>query len=110
MNADDEDLASSLPDSEALVDKDLLIERFLVADGRERRVLLEQLRPHLGPADLGRLAPVLRSATPKITARLVSLLARHGLREVFERQLPFMKPGRASLLRSQFTRMEKGSG
>ena len=86
-------------------DKESLIEGFLAGDGRERRAILKELRPLLDRDDVARIAPALRDSSPKIAARVVSLLARHELREVFEAQLGGLKPGKIDILRRHYEKI-----
>ncbi len=91
-------------------DKEVLIDRFLAGGGRERRAILKQLRPQLEREDVIRIAPTLRDSSPKVAARVVALLARHQLREVFEANLEGLKPGKIEILRRHFERILNRSG
>ncbi len=91
--------------AEIIADKDALIERFLRADSRERKKLLPRLRPHLTRADVERIAPTLRDPSPRIAARVTSLLARHQLDGLFESLLVGLKPGKAQILRSHYSKI-----
>lgn len=97
------DVASQGP--AVTTDKEALIEQFLRSDSRERRAILRTLRPQLGASDVARLAPAVRDSSPKISARITSLLARFGLRAAFEAQLAGLKPGKVLILRHQFDRI-----
>ncbi|MEM7163896.1 MAG: hypothetical protein AAF581_00445 [Planctomycetota bacterium] len=87
--------------------KEALIERFLAGDGRQRRAVLKELRPLLLREDVERIAPALRDPSPKIAARVVSLLARHDLIDCFEAQLAGLKPGKIDILRRHYDRIAK---
>ncbi len=87
------------------LDKETLIERFLAGSARDRRQLLKALRPQLEAQDVIRIAPVMRDPSPKISARIVALLARHGLRELFESLLLGLKPGKVEILRRHYDRI-----
>ena len=89
-------------------DKADLIERFLAGDGRERKALLKELAPHLERDDVVRIAPALRDPSPRIAARITSLLARHELEEELEKNLVGLKPGKIALLRAAFARVRDG--
>lgn len=81
------------------------IETFLAADDRERKRLLRAVLTDTDRATAARLAPALRGKSPRVAARITSLLARHGLEEEFERQLIGLRPGKIDLLRGQFRRI-----
>lgn len=81
------------------------IDRFLAADGRLRKKLLKDLLPGLDREGARRLAPVIRDPSPRVAARVTALLARHGLKEEFEKQLTDLKVGKIQVLRAQFTRI-----
>ena len=87
------------------IDKEALIEQFLAGDGRERKSLLKILTPVLDREDLIRIAPVIRDPSPRVCARVTSLLARHGLRDVFEQNLHGLKAGKIAVLRGSFERI-----
>ncbi|MFN0058520.1 MAG: hypothetical protein ACKVX7_08690 [Planctomycetota bacterium] len=102
--------AVDIPDSnaDALVgslDKSALLAAVLAADGRERRALFQQLAPSLDAADMERIAPLLRDTSPKLSARITALLARHRCDELFAVQLASFKPGRQAALRAQYQRI-----
>ncbi len=82
--------------------KNQLLARFLEANGRERRALFRELVPLLELEDVRRIACTIRDPSPKLSARVTALLARHGLREEFEAQLPGLKPGKIDILRRHF--------
>lgn len=84
-----------------------LIERFLAADRRGRHALLKQLTPHLERDDVARIAPALRDPSPRTAARITALLARHQLDELFESLLANLKPGKISILRSQYEKLRQ---
>lgn len=87
---------------------DQLIEQYLGSQGRARKELLKKvLAGDPDPRQATRLAPTLRDPSPRVSARITALLARHQLREVFEQQLVGLKPGKLAILRSKF---EKISG
>ena len=48
---------------------------------------------------------MMRDPSPKISARIVALLARHGLRELFESLLLGLKPGKVEILRRHYDRI-----
>ena len=52
-------------------------------------------------------APALRDPSPRVAARITSLLARHGLEEELERQLVGLKPGKIELLRGHYRRIAR---
>lgn len=81
------------------------IDRFLAADGRARKKLLKELLPGLDREGARRLAPVIRDPSPRVAARVTALLARHGLKEEFEKQLTDLKAGKVQLLKAQFNRI-----
>jgi hypothetical protein len=89
-------------------DKDL-IHRFLAADQKERKKLLAAVLAGSDRATAERIAVVIRDPSPRVAARVTSLLARHGLDELFESLLPGLKPGKITLLRSHYARI-RGSG
>lgn len=83
-----------------------MIEQYLASSGRERKELLKRVLagdPCLEQAT--RLAPTLRDPSPRVSARITALLARHQLREVFEKQLVGLKPGKQALLRRHFDKI-----
>ena len=85
---------------------DDLIEGVLTSRGREQKNLLKQaiaLDP--GKEAAIRLAPALRDPSPRVSARITALLARHQLRELFEKQLDGLKPGKISILRAHFDKI-----
>lgn len=86
-------------------DKSTLIEQFLAGDGRERRAVLKELRPLLEREDVERIAPTLRDSSPKIAARVVSLMARHNLGDLLEQLLVGLKPGKIDILRRHYQKM-----
>lgn len=92
-------------DDTSAPDKDSLITQFLAATARERRVILQRLRPQLETEDVIRIAPALRDSSPKIAARVVALLARHHLRDELERQLVGLKPGKIDILRRHYEKI-----
>ena len=83
---------------------------FLRAEGRERRRLLRELSPSLELDDVIRIAVALRDPSPKLAARITSLLARHDLEEHFEAQLHGLKPGKIAILRRHFEKIRKKTG
>ena len=95
--------------AEIIAAKDALIGRFLTADSRERKKLLPRLRPHLTRVDVERIAPTLRDPSPRIAARVTSLLARHHLDGLFESLLVGLKPGKAQILRSHYAKIRRKS-
>ncbi|MEE2857148.1 MAG: hypothetical protein VX949_07110 [Planctomycetota bacterium] len=85
---------------------DDLIDGVLTSRGREQKKLLKQvfaLDP--GKEEAIRLAPALRDPSPRVSARITALLARHRLLELFEQQLEGLKPGKISILRAHFDRI-----
>ncbi|MEQ8768257.1 MAG: hypothetical protein RL885_30415 [Planctomycetota bacterium] len=84
---------------------DALVDRFLSAEPRERKKLLKEVVPAADRAAAERLAPVIRDPSPRVAARVTSLLARHALDEVFERQLEGLKPGKVDILRSHYRKI-----
>jgi hypothetical protein len=82
------------------------IEELLAADDRTRKRLLKELLPEIRTREeAALLAPALRGPSPRVAARVTSLLARFELGEVFEAQLAGLKPGKVDLLRRQFLRI-----
>ena len=87
------------------------LDTFLAADDRARKQLLKDLFPRIETAEEVRvLAPALRDPSPRVAARVTSLLAKFGLEEELERQLVGLKPGKVQLLRGQFQRLMKDRG
>ena len=84
---------------------DDLVARFLAADGRTRKQLLKELLPGADATTARRLAPALRDPSPRVAARITSLLARYGLEDELERQLVGLKPGKIELLRRHYRRI-----
>ena len=89
----------------ASLGKEELIRRFVGGGSRERRALLKVLRPQLEREDVIRIAPAIRDSSPKIAARVTSLLARHELAELFESLLAGLKPGKVQILRHHFAKI-----
>ena len=82
------------------------LEQFLAADDRTRKQLLKDLFPRIESAEEVRtIAPALRDPSPRMAARVTSLLAKFGLEEELEKQLVGLKPGKVQLLRGQFQRI-----
>ena len=90
------------PDS---LSKPELLTAFVSADSRERRRLIQLIRPIVEAEDMAQLAPCLRDGSPKIAARITSLLARFELEELFEKQLDGLKEGKKKILRSHFKKI-----
>ncbi len=87
---------------------DELIDAVLTSRGREQKNLLKQviaLDP--GKEAAIRLAPALRDPSPRVSARVTALLARHQLLELFEKQLDGLKPGKISILRAHFDKISQ---
>ena len=83
-----------------------LMARYLAASGRERKALLKEvlaLDPGVDEATV--MAPTLRDPSPRVAARVTALLARHRLRDLFEKQLVNLKPGKIQLLRGHFNKI-----
>ena len=85
---------------------DQLIDQFLASEGRARKELLKKvLAGDPDPRQATRMAPTLRDPSPRVSARVTALLARHQLRDVFAQQLVGLKPGKIAILRSQFDKI-----
>lgn len=93
--------------SNAGADTAVLIEQFLQADSRARKKLLPELRPRLDRDGVIAIAETVRDPSPRISSRVTSLLARHGLDELFESQLTGLKPGKIDILRRHFDRLRR---
>ena len=81
------------------------IAQFMAAEGREKRELFKKLRPQLVAEDMESIAGAIRDPSPKLSARVTAVLARHGREDLFEKQLAGLKPGKAAILRRQFQRI-----
>ncbi|MAJ28478.1 hypothetical protein CBD41_03570 [bacterium TMED181] len=82
------------------------IQHFFKVSGRERKLILKELlKESLTRDHVLSLAPAIRDPSPRICARVTSLLARWELDEVFEEQLQGLKDGKQSLLRGQFRKI-----
>ncbi len=82
-----------------------LIDRFLAADQRARKQLLKEITPRVDRAAVERLAPAIRDPSPRICARVTSLMARFELDELFESLLDGLKPGKIAILRGQYRKI-----
>ncbi|MEM7261763.1 MAG: hypothetical protein AAF488_07200 [Planctomycetota bacterium] len=78
------------------------IAAFLAAEGREKRELFRDLRMDLTADDLPAIAVAVRDPSPKLSARVASLLARHGRADLLEAQLGGLKPGKIEILRRKY--------
>lgn len=81
------------------------IAEFLAAEGRERRRLFKLLAPDLDTDGVRAIAVAVRDPSPKLSARVTSLLARHDLEAEFEAQLGGLKPGKIDILRRHFSKI-----
>ncbi len=95
------------PDLSSAQERAAVVARFLLAPARERRTLLQALRPYLERDDVIRMAPVLRESSPKIAARLTSLLARFDLEREFRARLVGLKPGKIRVLEAHFRKIRR---
>ncbi len=84
------------------------IERFLAATSRERKKLLQELRPLLDRDGVAAIAEAIRDPSPRVSSRVTSLLAKHGLDELFESRLAGLKPGKIEILRRHFEKLRRG--
>lgn len=82
-----------------------LVERFLAAGRRERHALLREIGLNPTRADAIRIAPALADPSPRTSARIASILARHGLDALFESVVERLNPGKAAILRAHFRRL-----
>ncbi len=83
------------------------IEQFFNSDGRARKEQLKEiLKEPLTPEQAESLAPAIKDRSPRISARVTALLAKHQLENCFEEQLSGLKPGKQTLLRSQFLKIK----
>ncbi len=98
------------PSDMSPTDVPALIDRFLAAESREKKKLLQELRPHLDRDGVIAIAVAIRDPSPRISSRVTSLLAKHALDDVFEEQLAGLKPGKIDVLRTQYARLRKGEG
>ena len=82
------------------------IGEFFKVSGRERKRLLKEImKESLTRDQVLSLAPAIRDPSPRICARVTSLLARWNLEEIFEEQLQGLKDGKQSLLRGQYRKI-----
>ena len=83
-----------------------LMAKYLDSRGRERKALLKEILA-LGPGveEARVMAPTLRDPSPRVAARVTALLARHRLRQLFEKQLVNLKPGKIQILRGHFNKI-----
>ena len=96
------DADAKIPDASSV---DHLIDLLLAADGREQKTLLKSVIAGLLPRHLPRVAPLIRENSPRVAARITSILARHGRDDLFEQNLAGLKPGKITILRAQFARL-----
>ncbi len=82
-----------------------LLESFLAAEGRERRRLFKLLAPRLDTDGVRAIAVAVRDPSPKLCARVTSLLARHGLEEEFQAQLQGLKQGKIDILQRHYAKI-----
>lgn len=76
------------------------------SEGRERKQLaLAFLRDEAGPEHLPALAPLLRDPSPRLSARVAALLARHGRRDLFDEACVGLKPGKVAVLDATYRRV-----
>jgi len=87
-------------------DRVKLLQAFLAAEGREKKVLLQRLAPLVDRDTAEQMAPAIRDPSPRISTRVTSVLARFDLREAFEAQLPGLKTGKIDQLRAHFRRIQ----
>ncbi len=87
------------------MEKQQQLEAFLAASGREKREIFKTLRTQLVAADVERIAIAIRDPSPKLSARVTSLLARHGREDLLEKHLVGLKPGKIAILRGKFQRI-----
>ncbi|MCA8959196.1 MAG: hypothetical protein KDC38_01735 [Planctomycetes bacterium] len=83
------------------------VDAFLAAEGREKRELFKQLcdrHPPAGFSDeiLERIAVAVADRSPKLSARVTAILARHGREDLLEANLVGSKPGKAAILRAKY--------
>lgn len=83
------------------------IQELLESSGRERKRRLKEIVPKLRPEHVRLVAPLVRDPSPRISSRIVSVLARHGDDELFAAQLSGLKPGKIALLRAQYARLRR---
>ncbi len=88
--------------------QDELVTRFLDAEGRERKKLLKEILSFADREVAIRIAKVIRDPSPRVAARVTSLLARNDLNDLFESLLIGLKPGKVSLLRAHYKKIRSG--
>lgn len=99
-------LEGSTPSSGTKSDE--TIQSFLAATGRDKKEILKLLLVmELTRDQEALLAPAVRDRSPRVCARVTSLLARNDLRDRFEEQLEGLKPGKVMILRSQFEKLHR---
>lgn len=82
------------------------IQLFFDSESRAKKEQLKEiLKEPLTREHAQALAPAIRDRSPRISARITALLAKHRLESCFEEQLSGLKPGKQTLLRSQFRKI-----
>lgn len=84
-----------------------LVTQFLAADSKQRKTMLPEVRSALDRAGVAAIAEAVRDRSPRVSSRVTAMLAKHALDDLFEAQLPGLKPGKIEILRTHYAKIRR---